>query len=74
MLASAMTTVCETHYELQFNRRTDNACDFMFACDAQGHVDMTALNEGALNNYLFARAVSGNQLLPPVVAMVSRRR
>jgi hypothetical protein len=70
MFASMMTPVCEPHYELRFNRRLGNERGYAFACDAKGHVDMTTLTARALNNYLFARAVSGNQLFPPTVALV----
>jgi len=41
----------------------DNKCGYSFDCGANGQVDMTALTERALNIYLFARAVSGNQLV-----------
>jgi hypothetical protein len=70
MFASAITRVRETPYELRFNKRIDNECVYKFVCDVKGHVDMNALTDRALNNYLFARAVSGNQLLAPVVTKV----
>ena len=38
-----------------------------FPCDAAGRVDLDALGERALNDYLYARAVIGRELTRPVI-------
>ena len=40
---------------------------YVFPCDAQGQVNLNALSEKALNNYLFARGVVGREFLTPAV-------
>ena len=38
-----------------------------FPCDGLGHVDMNALNERALSNYLYARTLVGREFHAPSV-------
>jgi hypothetical protein len=40
---------------------------FAFPCDRTGRVDLDGLTERARNNYLYARAMVGRELSPPVV-------
>jgi hypothetical protein len=41
---------------------------FSFPCDMHGHVAIDELSERALNNYLYARAMVGKELLWPRVS------
>jgi hypothetical protein len=56
-----------TCYELRFQSLFNEGRAYAFPCDAEGHVDMNALSETALNNYLYARAVIGRELAVPAV-------
>lgn len=56
-----------TGYELRFCSLFDEGRAFAFPCDAEGHVDMDALSERALNNYLYARSVIGREVAMPAV-------
>jgi len=56
-----------TGYELRFCSLFDEGRAYAFPCDAQGHVDMDALSQRALNNYLFARSVIGREVAMPAV-------
>jgi len=60
------SNVCHV-YLLRFRSLFDDGRGYAFPCDAQGHVDMDALGEAALNNYLFARTVIGRELSLPAV-------
>lgn len=40
---------------------------FAFPCDRNGRVDLDALTERGRTNYLYARAMVGRELSPPVV-------
>jgi hypothetical protein len=56
-----------THYELRFQSLFDAGRAYAFPCDASGRVDLDALGERALNNYLYARAVVGLEFLMPSI-------
>jgi hypothetical protein len=60
-------TMERTDYELRFQSLFDAGRAYAFPCDAEGHVDMDALSDKALNNYLYARAVVGGEFLTPSV-------
>ena len=60
-------------YELHFESLSGahGACDF--PCDARGQVDMDRLEDLALVNYLYARAVIGREYgLPSVRSKAAR--
>ena len=40
---------------------------FLFPCDADGRVNLDALNDQAKNNYLFARTAKGREFATPAV-------
>jgi hypothetical protein len=61
------TTMQQTRYELRFQSLFDAGRAFAFPCDATGHVDMDALSDNVLNNYLYARTVVGREFLTPAV-------
>lgn len=43
---------------------------FVFPCDDQGKVDLDRLSERTRNDYFFARAMVGRELIPPAVEAV----
>jgi hypothetical protein len=55
------------HYELIFRPLSGRGSGHAFPCDPGGHVDLDALDERVRNDYLFARALVGWSLAPPVV-------
>ena len=59
-----------THYELRYAGLFDRGRGYAFPCDPQGRVDMDAMTERARANYLFARAMVGNELCAPIVLQV----
>jgi hypothetical protein len=56
-------------YELRFQPLFDDGRAFAFPCDEAGHVDMDALSERALEDYLYARAVIGREFSMPAVRL-----
>ncbi|VTU36293.1 hypothetical protein H4CHR_03877 [Variovorax sp. PBS-H4] len=56
-----------TGWELRFDALFAGRRGFVFPCTAEGHVNMDALNERTLNNYLFARAMMGREVTWPSV-------
>jgi hypothetical protein len=56
-----------TRYELRFTGLFNRGRGYAFPCDAQGRVDIDELTDLGRRNYLFARAVVGTELSPPVV-------
>lgn len=54
-------------YELRFQSLFQEGRALAFPCDAGGHVDMDALTERALQNYLYARTVVGREFATPAV-------
>ena len=64
--ASASRTE-EARFELRYRSVSPHRCGFAFPCDARGHVNLDALSELARENYLYARAMVGRDLLQPQV-------
>ena len=58
-----------SRYELRFRSLFDEGRAYAFPCDAEGHVDMDALSERALENYLYARTVIGREVAMPAVQL-----
>jgi hypothetical protein len=58
-------------YELHFHRLAAGGVAYVFRCDAEGKVDLDALSERARDNYLFARAMVGAELVRPKVVRCS---
>jgi hypothetical protein len=57
------------HYELRFAGLFDRGRGYACPCDQQGQVDMGAMTERSRANYLFARAMVGNELCAPIVVL-----
>ncbi|MGR4869762.1 hypothetical protein ACIPRI_12945 [Variovorax sp. LARHSF232] len=62
----ATRTTCAA-FELRFEALYAGHRGYAFPCDAEGHVDMDALSERALQNYLYARAMMGREVAWPSV-------
>lgn len=61
------TSLPEPRYEIRYQPLTEEGQALSFPCDAQGHVQMDALSQSALNDYLYARAVVGREYARPDV-------
>ena len=57
----------QSSHELRFRSLFDAGRGYIFLCDASGRVDLDKLSERARSNYLFARAVVGQELAVPEV-------
>jgi hypothetical protein len=60
----------QTRFELCFESLSDADTVMAFPCDETGKVNMDAMAERILNNYLYARAVIGHQFNWPLVRAV----
>lgn len=54
-------------FELRFESLFDAGRALAFPCDARGQVELDALSDRALDNYLYARAVVGREYATPAV-------
>ena len=59
-----------SRFELRYRSLSPYRCGFAFPCDANGRVDLDLLSDTARENYLYARAVVGRDLLHPQVLLV----
>ena len=57
----------EARFELRYRSLSPHRCGFAFPCDARGRVRLDELSERARENYLYARAMVGRDLLCPQV-------
>ena len=67
MNATHSASEASSTHLLRFRSLFDEGRGYAFPCDARGHVDMDALGDAALNNYLFARTVIGREFSLPAV-------
>jgi len=56
-----------TGFVLLFRPLSNDGHGYAFPCDAAGRVDMDALGERQLNDYLYARTVVGREFSVPAV-------
>jgi hypothetical protein len=56
-------------YALRFESLFNPGRALVFPCDARGQVEMDALSEAALRNYLYARTVVGREFATPAVVL-----
>jgi hypothetical protein len=54
-------------YELRFRSLFKPGRGYSFPCDAAGHVDVDALNDGERDSYFYARATIGAEFAMPAV-------
>jgi len=59
-------------YELRFQSLHDAGGEYVFPCDAAGHVNMDALTDAARENYLFARIAVGHDVSTRAVVVATR--
>jgi hypothetical protein len=57
----------EARFELRYRSLSAHRCGYAFPCDAQGRVNLDELSERARDNYFYARAMVGRDLLPEVL-------
>jgi len=58
-------------YRIRFQSVQDERVSLEFPCDAEGHVELDALDEHARADYLFARAVVGGEFRRPAVVAIA---
>jgi hypothetical protein len=58
-------------FELRYRSVSMHRPGYAFACDAQGRVNLDLLSERARENYFYARAMVGLDLLQPEVVPTS---
>jgi hypothetical protein len=56
-----------TQYALTFESLSGDGLAYAFPCDANGLVDLDALDERSRNDYLFARGLVGRRFAAPAV-------
>jgi hypothetical protein len=64
------TDLDQARYELRYRALSPHGCSYAFPCDESGHVHVDLLSERARENYLYARAMVGYDLLRPRVLIV----
>jgi hypothetical protein len=75
METSIATPTDRARFELRYHSLSRHRCGYAFPCDENGEVDLDALSDRALANYLHARAMVGRDLLQPqLLPAASRRR
>lgn len=60
----------ESRFELRYRSVSPHRCGFAFPCDERGRVSLDELSDLARDNYLYARAMVGRDLLLPQVLLV----
>ena len=70
MNTSIASRTDEARFELRYQSLSPHRCGFAFPCDAQGQVNLDELSESARENYLYARAMVGRDLLQPQVLLM----
>ena len=71
MSATTMSRTPDAAFELRYRSLLDQDRVFAFPCDAGGHVDSDALDDGTRLNYFYARTVIGREFARPTVAPVT---
>ena len=67
---SSASRIDEARFELRYRSLSPHRCGFAFPCDAHGRVNLDDLSELARENYLYARAMVGRDLLQPQVLLM----
>ena len=60
----------QARFELRYRSVSPHRCGFAFPCDERGQVSLDELSDVARDNYLYARAMVGRDLLLPQVLPV----
>jgi len=72
MRTASIATHQSPAYELCFHSLFCEGHGLAFPCDPKGRVNMDALSNTALNNYLYARAVIGREFAWPSIESADR--
>ena len=67
MNRSSTSQANEVRFELRYRSLSPHRPSFAFPCDAHGCVDLDALSDAAHENFRYARAMVGRDLLHPQV-------
>lgn len=59
----------EARFELRYRSFSAHRCGYAFPCDARGEVNLDGLSDRARENYFYARAMVGFDLLQPEVLL-----
>ena len=70
MSTSSALRTDDTRFELRYRSVSPYRCSFAFPCDERGRVSLDELSDLARDNYLYARAMVGRDLLLPQVLLV----
>ena len=70
MNSSSTLHATPARFELRYRSLSPHRPGFAFPCDARGCVDLDALSDAARENFLYARAMVGRDLLHPQVLLV----
>ena len=65
MSATKVKRINGARFELRYRSLSPLHCGYAFPCDTHGWVDMDALGQRLLDNYLYARSVIGRELATP---------
>ena len=63
-------TMDRTRFELRFQSLSDAGRALAFQCDADGRVDLNALDRATFNDYLYVRALVGRDFEVPCIRAV----
>jgi hypothetical protein len=67
---SSASHAAKVRFELRYRSLSPHRPGYAFPCDARGCVDLDALSDAARENFLYARAMVGRDLLHPQVLLV----
>ena len=70
METSRAMPTARARFELRYRSLSSHRCGYAFPCDENGQVHLHILSDAARENYLYARAMVGLDLLHPQVLMV----
>jgi hypothetical protein len=62
-----MSPATAAHFQLCYRSYINGEAGFAFPCDERGHVDLDSLSDRTRIDYLYARAMVGKELDPPLV-------
>ena len=70
MEISSATPTPRARFELRYRSLSSHRCGYAFPCDKNGQVHLDILSDAARENYLYARAMVGLDLLHPQVLVM----
>jgi len=64
---SSASHAAKVRFELRYRSLSPHRPGYAFPCDARGCVDLDALSDAARENFFYARAMVGRDLLQPQI-------